>query len=472
MPHGGRATTGVIVARNFQTNRPRCRITANDEQKSRPRSFRMTRTAKQTVNSECVRENQSSIETINDPLVTVFPDAFASVPRERAPLSRVLNDIRSGRYAESVARLRELRRHDPAAYDEAKPRLPAFCISGIANTRKEPGQHSGLIQADLDKLGDGLGAMRDRLRTDPHIAFGFVSPSGQGLKLGVRIDGTRHAESFRAVESYFRDIYGAEIDRKCKDRLRLCFVSHDPEAWENPFAVPIPLALREFETVIKNSASPLHPAPTPYTLHSTPHTELIIASIAARASVIKAFDARGLGALFETLVEGRFPPMPEHRNEFITKAVPFLYRAVAPSVLLELVAGWYDCHYAMFDDSRQKHMSEAMAMLKSVTVTYAESLTTAERTIYEALPEIEQDAFRICRDLAMLESPGKEPLTFFLAADHLAIRLGTYPMKGFRVLKRIEGYQLITLLQKGTPRMAGSRATAGLYRWTLKGIKV
>ena len=42
---------------------------------------------------------------------------------------------------------------------------------------------------------------------DPHIAFGFLSPSGSGLKLGLAIDGAHHKESFVAAEAYFATTY-------------------------------------------------------------------------------------------------------------------------------------------------------------------------------------------------------------------------------------------------------------------------
>jgi hypothetical protein len=110
-------------------------------------------------------------------------------------------------------------------------------MSGTAAGRKVPLAHSGLLQIDLDKLGASLSAVRETVRQDPHVTFGFVSPSGDGLKLGLRIDGERHAESFAAAQAYFQVHYGLPIDAAVKDRLRLCFVSHDPDLWVNPDAV-------------------------------------------------------------------------------------------------------------------------------------------------------------------------------------------------------------------------------------------
>ena len=170
----------------------------------------------------------------------MFADAFAPEPRTVA-LDTLLAAIKGDRYAAPIARLRQLRETDPDAYAREKRSLPAFLVSGTAKSRKEPLAHSGLLQVDLDKLNGTMPEVRAKVQADPHVAFGFVSPSGDGLKLGLRIDGDRHAESFAAAEAYFRETYGVAIDRAVKDRLRLCFVSHDPDLWQNPDAVPLPI---------------------------------------------------------------------------------------------------------------------------------------------------------------------------------------------------------------------------------------
>jgi hypothetical protein len=171
--------------------------------------------------------------------VTMFADAFSKEPKD-CDLGAILEAIRGERYAVPVARLRELRAKDGAAYQLEKRKLPAFLISGTAASRTEAREHSGLLQIDFDHLNGTLDTVRAKVKDDPHVAFGFVSPSGDGLKLGLAIDGTRHAESFLAAEKYFLENYGVKIDPSVKDRLRLCFVSHDPEAWTKD-AEPLPL---------------------------------------------------------------------------------------------------------------------------------------------------------------------------------------------------------------------------------------
>jgi len=142
-----------------------------------------------------------------------------------------LHDIRNGRYAEPIAQLRSLYQANKPAYDRRKRTLPGFTMSGTCSDRKTPLVHSGLVQVDIDDIADRLPDLRRQIESDPHVAFGFVSPSGVGLKLGVAIDGDHHQEGFIAAHGHFGSRYKIEIDPSVKDPLRLCFVSHDPELW-------------------------------------------------------------------------------------------------------------------------------------------------------------------------------------------------------------------------------------------------
>ena len=189
----------------------------------------------------------TSSHAAHDPAVSMFADAFSKTPRT-VRLSLVLTNIKGGKYRLQVEALRELRGNDGDGYAREKRKLPAFCVSGTARGRTEPLEHSGLLQVDLDALDGDLVAIREKLKADSHIAFGFTSPSGTGLKCGLVIDGQRHAESFAAAEAYFQQRYGLKIDPAVKDRLRLCFVSSDPDAWTNSVAKPLPLPAAVVQT--------------------------------------------------------------------------------------------------------------------------------------------------------------------------------------------------------------------------------
>ena len=183
----------------------------------------------------------------------------------------------------------------------------------------------------------------------------------------------------------------------------------------------------------------------------------ILESIIARKEAMATFAQKfaGLVDLYERVIESRFQAVAHERNAFIVQAVPFLYRVVAPPLVVEFVGLFYDCNCKLYNDSREQHMREAKAMLDSVVQSYSQELHPDERAIYQILPEIEQSAFRICRDLALLLRPERPPLTFYIGFGHLSERLQIHPMQAQRLVRRFEVHGLLRLITKGNRRAAG-----------------
>jgi hypothetical protein len=132
------------------------------------------------------------------------------------------------------------------AVADAKKRLPGVMWSGTFRSRRTSDsdrllQHSGLLCADLDELGDRIGDVRRKLVASPHLWAIFDSPTGDGLKCVFRVeaDPDTHKASFRGVEEHVRDLTGVQIDESCSDVARLCFLSHDPDAYLNDKAVEL-----------------------------------------------------------------------------------------------------------------------------------------------------------------------------------------------------------------------------------------
>src|SRR4030095_2466018 len=65
-----------------------------------------------------------------------------------------------------------------------KKKMIAAMVSGTFRDRgdNELIEHSGLLCADLDHLGERLPEIREKLKASPHVCVLFVSPSGDGLK--------------------------------------------------------------------------------------------------------------------------------------------------------------------------------------------------------------------------------------------------------------------------------------------------
>ena len=123
---------------------------------------------------------------------------------------------------------------------EAKKRLPLVFPSGTFKKNEKPVagyliEHSGLVGADVDHLGERLPKLRKELERSQFVYALFVSPSGDGLKVWFRVppDAERHYESFLTVQHYLKEVHDVELDEKCKDMARKCFLSYDPDAYLN-----------------------------------------------------------------------------------------------------------------------------------------------------------------------------------------------------------------------------------------------
>ena len=163
-------------------------------------------------------------------------------------ISDVLEGIKSGRWREPIEQVRKayarayetaVKEANPDPYKVAKDavnslkrRLPGVTPSGRFAKRAsaEILAHSGILCVDMDKLDDPA-SLREKLKSDPNVLTAFVSPTGRGLKVWVRIhpDASLHRASFLAAQRHFKEAHSVDIDGDCKDLARLCFVSDDPE---------------------------------------------------------------------------------------------------------------------------------------------------------------------------------------------------------------------------------------------------
>lgn len=193
--------------------------------------------------------------------IDFYTEAEAWKPTAETTLADLIDAIRGDEFAPAVAEIRRLiAAGDRKSADALKKKLPAISISGsITGRRKKAAeegrfQHSGMLQIDLDakdNVGWSVDEMREILIADPHVVAVFTSASGEGVKgIGaIPADVATHRACFLAAEAHFRAMKLA-IDPACKDPVRLCFVSHDPEAWIRTGATaeefrPIKLAIVE-----------------------------------------------------------------------------------------------------------------------------------------------------------------------------------------------------------------------------------
>ncbi len=163
----------------------------------------------------------------------------------KSPLLDILSDIRNGRYAGIVNKLREaLRQGDTEKAEKLKKSLPAFTLSATYNGRRiesNISHYNGMVILDIDNLQEEqVETLKAGAAAIPYTLFCFGSPGAKGLKIGVipavnhPLTVANHRNTFLQVQQYYEKQLGVPIDPSGKDIGRLCFVSYDPLIYINP----------------------------------------------------------------------------------------------------------------------------------------------------------------------------------------------------------------------------------------------
>lgn len=159
---------------------------------------------------------------------------------EQKDILKILSDIKTGVYQNAITYLRKSLAVDKKeAAERAKKSLPAFTPSATFNGGRKMEfltNYNALMVLDIDKLEkEKLQHCKTKIRMDDFVFASFVSPSGNGIKIFVKVstDKEQHKETFLKLQRYFEELLQVEIDKSGKDITRLCFFSYDPELYLN-----------------------------------------------------------------------------------------------------------------------------------------------------------------------------------------------------------------------------------------------
>ncbi len=161
--------------------------------------------------------------------VTIFQNIKdTSTPFHRHVLS-ILSRVKEGSSKDLVKKIRSEK--NKSDRNELKKQLPAICFSGTFNKRNDESlvEHSGLICLDFDGYDKQKTLLEDKetLSKSKFVYSVFVSPSGNGLKVLVKIppDADNHQNYFNSLEKHFNSPY---FDKTSKNISRVCYESYDP----------------------------------------------------------------------------------------------------------------------------------------------------------------------------------------------------------------------------------------------------
>lgn len=155
-------------------------------------------------------------------------------------IPEILELIRSDRHKQQILKLRELlAAGKDEEYNKQKRYLPAFTPCGLFEGGRKMEflkEYSGMLILDIDKLPpDYINNVKNKAKGIAFTYSVFTSPSGNGLKILVRINTSQHQHKmvFEQVKKYYESALNVPIDPSGKDITRLCFLSWDPDIYVN-----------------------------------------------------------------------------------------------------------------------------------------------------------------------------------------------------------------------------------------------
>lgn len=146
----------------------------------------------------------------------------------------IFERIKKGNSKELVEGIRK--EQDSDLRNKLKKNLPSICFSGKFTKRNDSAllEHSGLICLDFDKFPSkkDLKEFGDYIKTDKYTFAAFISPSGNGYKVVVKIpkDHKAHKMYFDSLKDYYESPY---FDSTTKNISRVCYESYDPRIYIN-----------------------------------------------------------------------------------------------------------------------------------------------------------------------------------------------------------------------------------------------
>ena len=166
--------------------------------------------------------------------VTIFKNITDTATPFHVGIDIVLDRIRNGKSKELVTQIRKEK--NKSERNDLKKQLPSICFSGKFSKRADNSilEHSGLICLDFDGYEKQKDLIQDKekMMKDKYTFSVFISPSGNGLKVLVKIpnDAENHTKYFQSLEKYYNSNY---FDTTSKNISRVCYESYDPLIYLN-----------------------------------------------------------------------------------------------------------------------------------------------------------------------------------------------------------------------------------------------
>ena len=177
-------------------------------------------------------------------------------------LAQFVTAIRSERWKKTVEYCRRLKAEGQLKKAESiKGGLPGIVSAGVCeggHSKENVVSLSENLMLDVDHYTGDIHALVRRVSELPWVQASWISVSGEGAKIIVRIQVDTLEEyeeqAYPIVAQYFSRLLDTPMDMHCKDLSRFCFVSYDPDAFYREECEPFPWReeweKRQQETVV------------------------------------------------------------------------------------------------------------------------------------------------------------------------------------------------------------------------------
>lgn len=199
-----------------------------------------------------------------------------STPYLTTNWSDLIEEIKSEEHKKEIEAIRKAKKEgNKELYNSLKKKLKGFTYSSTYTIKRKKEyirSFENIVGIDLDHLANEEETERlcSKLKEDQHTFVCFISPSGEGIKVFFRIEENEkmeewlkekkcdqiqryYAYKFKQTNEYVKEKYNKESDKAVKDITRLCYFSHDPNAYYNPNAKPLTLYNKRLNNIYTRS---------------------------------------------------------------------------------------------------------------------------------------------------------------------------------------------------------------------------
>jgi len=207
----------------------------------------------QTINKDKNAESNTSNLNYRDPkdVIVSYADAVSIAEMKTCTLESIFEAIRGEGWKEIIEEIRDEK--GPKKRKELKSKNLAYFNLGIYKDNYRTNDSflsTEFLLFDFDHLGGDINEKKNILTNNKNIYAMFISPSGDGLKIIMRLDNKiTNKDEFSLIYKHFAKIsvtaIGKEADHT-SDVSHPCYISFDSDIYINVCAEPLNIEVDDF----------------------------------------------------------------------------------------------------------------------------------------------------------------------------------------------------------------------------------